>query len=132
MIIPYINYSMWLGGILRKISEKKPVDREVNSYWLRQMEVLCKLDKDGLFRVDYDKSQVFMDDRLACQFIADNKKWENFLFRISVYIFFNRALKGVKQDATSTDFDYYILSKGGIVSAFGLYKHGKSVLSASD
>ena len=119
---------MNLFGKRDRSEEKK---RVMNTYWMRQMEPLCKLERAGYFRIELEEHRIFMDDRLARLFIANKEDWENFLYRLSVYAGFREALNGVKPNGTYWNFHYYILSTGRIVSAFGLYEQGKSTLSAS-
>lgn len=118
-------------GLLHKNGRNKELNTKMDSFWMRQIESICLLEKAGFLRVEYDDKRVFIDDRVACLFLPNKAHWENFLFRLSVYASFCMALKGIKQDKPYWNFHYYILSVGRIVSAFGLYENGKSTLSAS-
>ena len=118
-------------GLLRKIDRNKGHKSTLDSFWLRQIESICRLEKAGFIRIEYDEKRVFIDDRIAALFITNRSHWENFLFRLSVYASFRRAFDGVKTEGLYWNFHYYILSVGRIVSAFGLYVNGKSTLSAS-
>ena len=118
-------------GFFRKTDLNNENKSTLDSFWFRQIESICRLEKAGFLRIEYDEKRVFVDDRIASLFISNRDHWKNFLFRLSVYATFRRAFDGVKPDGLCWNFHYYILSVGRIVSAFGLYENGKSTLSAS-